>query len=964
MPICSSTRGSFSRTRKKSYSKPQRAMRAINKLKRPAGIAALSLVAIGPLWRFLETIHTLYFLFELPAHVREVLAKLPPGTPWVPTAIGVLIIAYLVRASHPTESQGDFGDAVASPTTAAEGSSLQRRFIHEADRRYRTRIATRLRHADMVPGVVFELDKIYIRLRADRFSVPWGQPDLGSKGSQPRQPNAAAAIDAADLLVTSPPRIVVVGDPGSGKTTLLRYLARRLAIEDPALRNWASNRNPSRVARFVTEVLATVASARHIPSQRVRRGFSVIGEAILRRAIRYPLPILVTLNDVTRATDRLETYLAHVFAGEYADASNYDAAVEAFHAKLAAESCVVLLDAFDEIVGDDARRHVIGLISDFAQRFAQTLIIVTGRSAALRDQLILPTGFVVRELQQFDPDQIGAFIETWFHLSERPELGATLTKALERNVRMRQLSHNPLMLSLICWTHENTLRLPDRRVELYDKCADELLKQRDERRIRDQDPRVADVSVSGALKFDARKKRLLLQLVARRFHDDGQEGRPFEYEPLTNVIKTAMPKLGYKASMHDAMLREIMERSGLIKLRSESSYSFNHLTFQEFFLAEYYHQHRSLEISPLDHIGDDHWREVIFLYIGLSSDPVPELKRLIAQSLVMAAEALPDARSLRTRAFRDLTLEILRDLRPATEAAPTSTRAVLALATVLEWLEGADGGEWFTWLADDPGSMLPILTGYLGRTGVENDRLILSLLKRLNLPLVPVPAGTFTMGDNAQPDLQPHRVSLSRFWISQFPITNGLFLRFCRETGRSLPPLFDSSKANHPVTNVMWSDAFAFCQWAGVSLPTEAQWERAARGEDGRRYPWGNEWDPNISNVGHPNNGTTPVGEYSGDVSPCGCYDMAGNVQEWTRSQYGPITSPRELDAVRPESAERAVLKGSSFQRPFSQGVRAAARDWMNPLHRSLGVGFRVALAVPQRRDDSSTTDAQKAAIV
>ena len=165
--------------------------------------------------------------------------------------------------------------------------------------------------------------------------------------------------------------------------------------------------------------------------------------------------------------------------------------------------------------------------------------------------------------------------------------------------------------------------------------------------------------------------------------------------------------------------------------------------------------------------------------------------------------------------------------------------------------------------------------------------------EKTGLSFVRVPAGEFLFGDDP-----PTQMNLPEFWISKTLVTNSVYKRFIDENPAYRVPrvflgmdynwdkdkrTFANWRADHPVTLVSWDDAMAFCQWAGVSMPTEMQWEKAARGTDGRFFPWGNHVPTsNLCNFDDNEEGTTPVGRYSpqGD-SPYGCVDMSGNVCEW-----------------------------------------------------------------------------------
>ncbi len=227
---------------------------------------------------------------------------------------------------------------------------------------------------------------------------------------------------------------------------------------------------------------------------------------------------------------------------------------------------------------------------------------------------------------------------------------------------------------------------------------------------------------------------------------------------------------------------------------------------------------------------------------------------------------------------------------------------------------------------------------------------------------VPIPAGPFLMGsDDGDKNERPqHTVELSAYWIGKYPVTNVEYQAFVRDARRKPPYYWDGDaypegKGDHPVVHVSWEDATAYCKWLGEKtgkeyrLPTEAQWEKAARGDDGRVYPWGDEWDARRLNSDEGGRGdTSPVGEYSpkGD-SPYGCADMAGNVREWCADWFDTEEYVRRAgssveDPAGPESGTYRVLRGGAFL-DYGVGVRCSARIFFNlPYVRDSGVGFRV----------------------
>jgi formylglycine-generating enzyme required for sulfatase activity len=261
--------------------------------------------------------------------------------------------------------------------------------------------------------------------------------------------------------------------------------------------------------------------------------------------------------------------------------------------------------------------------------------------------------------------------------------------------------------------------------------------------------------------------------------------------------------------------------------------------------------------------------------------------------------------------------------------------------------------------------------------------------------MVVIPAGEFTMGTpegtGGLPDEHPERrVYLSGFLLDRLEVTNQAYAGFVQATGHRSPAnsnpvrtLWDNNQPlsgieNHPVVNVSWEDAVAYCRWAGKRLPTEAEWEKAARGTDGRRYPWGNDWDFTLANsasywakrtidfqsgadwdafwvhgegarLSRENgiNGevlTMPVGSFPRGASPYGALDMAGNAAEWVADWFDP-NYYRGAPLTDPSGPARGAIKamrGGSWLKPVVS-LRTSDRDWGTMNSRPSGAGFRCA---------------------
>ncbi|NPV40594.1 MAG: SUMF1/EgtB/PvdO family nonheme iron enzyme [Anaerolineae bacterium] len=226
------------------------------------------------------------------------------------------------------------------------------------------------------------------------------------------------------------------------------------------------------------------------------------------------------------------------------------------------------------------------------------------------------------------------------------------------------------------------------------------------------------------------------------------------------------------------------------------------------------------------------------------------------------------------------------------------------------------------------------------------------------MALVYVPAGEFIMGSTKYDrDLETNEVPqrtvyLDAFWISRTQVTNAMFAR-CVSAGacqysasdKTNPRYQDPAYADHPVVYVSWQAAESYCEWSGGRLPTAAEWEKAARGVQGQKYPWGDA-APSVETVNTNNTvgDTTPVGQYPAGASPYGALDMGGNVREWVWDWYDPYYYQYAPDRnpAGPAIGEKKVLKGSSFSDTYRY-ARPANRLAHDPASPGVNRGFRCA---------------------
>ena len=745
------------------------------------------------------------------------------------------------------------------------------------------------------------------------------------------------------------PRLVVLGDPGCGKTTLLRYLA--------------------------------LTYARDLLGQ----------EGLVKQRLQLDerrLPILLPLRDFARyleahhpdastdgpklLLDYLRTYFAH---------QDIPLPERFFAGRLREGSCVVLLDGVDEVADVGARQRVARIIERFTVAYPDNRSVVTSRIVGYVGSARLGEGYGVTTVRDFTQADIERFVSHWnravevalaggetpYALAQARRQTETLLAAIAGNERVRELAVNPLLLTVIALVQRYRAQLPERRTELYEEAIEVLLGKWDEAKGLD-----AKAVIVGA-ELDAGDRRGLLEPVALSMME--QRAREIEARELRQQLgqrfhsMTGDWRLAGRAV--DDFLQLINERSGLLAERGQGVYSFSHLTFQEHLAARAVADRPDYVPYTLARLGDSWWREVILLEAGyLSTQGKQRVTSLIQaiidhkdepepyHNLVLAAEALRDVGPARVEG--DLWGEVQRRLqrefeRPLRRSAmtkavwrvlgrrPTQSDAVRRRAAAAEALARIQSG--------GPGTQPAFWR-----------------LPHGEPVWVDIPAGEFTMGGDGEYDGKPvHRLHRERFQIGLVPITNTQYHLFVAATEHEPPKHWEDGRVprgleSHPVVYVSWHDAMAYCRWlAGVTgkpitLPSEAQWEKAARGDrDQRAYPWGDEWDETRCNTRELGlDGTTPVGIFPDGASPYGCLDMAGNVWEWTRSLWGSGRSDLEFkypydprdgrENLEAGDDVHRVLRGGSF---FSNryNARCAYRFRYYPGSVWYDRGFRVVVS-------------------
>jgi formylglycine-generating enzyme required for sulfatase activity len=643
--------------------------------------------------------------------------------------------------------------------------------------------------------------------------------------------------------------------------------------------------------------------------------------------------------------------------------------------------CYLLCDGLNE-VPPAHRDTLIGELTRWLMTYPRHPVVVTSRP---QDELWRQVrGELERALvvQPISDDQAQAYLVD--HLADK---GSDLYARLDD--RLRELARTPLILWLIKEAGGADEAIPGNRGELYARFVSRMLR-RDTRRKMD------------AALPERHKRDALAQLA---YHLGLEQRLACTHEEAVAVVAQ---------SFDEAQSRTLIDacrRHGLLAGDQDLWFA-PHQTVQEYFMAlalrERWQQERTQPAlrrwwrnvqrqvgrapeDVLTQAADDWWMETFVQLAGLVDD-ADQLARDVSQvnpwlALWCVGEGRDVSDETQTlveeRSVYVLHSERLRDRRRAVEAL-----AQIRNERVIEPLLWAAGYQ------DQEISSLAVQAlGQLGKAvipraiaALENEDFRLGALryavtypdeqlcarklpqvweKTLGFPVVWIPPGPFLMGSDKERDpqayddeLPQHEVNLPGYWIGRTPVTVAQFRLFVEESGHEVDKRSLSVPEDHPVRYISWHDALAYCRWlsrrAGlpVTLPSEAEWEKAARGTDGRIYPWGDapptEDLCNFSgNVGD----TTPVGRYSpqGD-SPYGCADMAGNVWEWTRSHWKdyPYDSEDGRENLDAGNDVRRVLRGGAFYSD-TRSVRCAYRGYYYPSGRLGDYGFRVVVSLFSR---------------
>lgn len=734
--------------------------------------------------------------------------------------------------------------------------------------------------------------------------------------------NASAPVQIEEAL-REKTRVVVLGDPGSGKSTMMKYLALRLAKDDQA-----------------------------------------------------PLPILLPLNAFARALSQREVNLQAYFHEYFAArAEGVASLAPLFKSAIEAGRAVILLDGLDEV--QEHRAALVQKVEAFAHDAVArgNRVLVTSRIVGYRDASLSPKDWSLYTLLDFTPEAIESFAGKWCLAFEKSTVGDTpeaakaaeieresLLGALETNPGVARLASNPLLLTILALIKRQGVELPKSRIKLYDRYLETLIEAWNRASALDKSSgRVSmdyesTLEVLGPLALRVREENPTAGLVsARRLQDWLTEYYTGEQWSM---------KQGPAREKAREFLESVRLHSNLLVERGEGQYGFIHLTFEEalaaYGLVSAGQIDRSQTLAHIqEHLTDPAWRETILLSVGVAG--------LINRQPLVAGEI---ARAM---------------LKMPCDEEHTGYNILLAGACLEDVGEGGLGKAAANEIQQ---ALFDAMQNRSLPPGVQRDAGF-SLARAGWAPKnlddwVSIPAGVFLYGDEKK------QMKIEQpFAVQKYPVTNLQFKRFMDDNGYDREEFWDThgwawrtgtydTKADEtykrllvrrpvekrqepffwrdpkwnnplaPVVGVTWFEAEAYANWLAkqlgrdVRLPTEYEWERTARGTNGREYAWGDPFDRNKLNCanfweqkddagfvwGDKGEGTSIVGQFKNGDTPDGISDLSGNVWEWTASWYEKEQTNR-------------VLRGGSWLN-YRRFVRCALRSWNIPVNFLSDIGYRL----------------------
>ncbi len=753
---------------------------------------------------------------------------------------------------------------------------------------------------------VFDIDEIYIALTT--LAAP---EEKSPKGAQPSEHLQRRTVLEHAIRQR---KVVIIGYPGSGKSTFLKRVAFELCRNIQGLR-------PSDAPPFLA------------PEDR-------------------RFPILVRTADLAKllAGDQspkppdAPDWLPH-FLGKQGEAYNWGVGEAFFRRKLEEGGCLIMMDGLDEAPSRRLRERVARIFEKATSAYPKCDFLVTTRPQSYEGDAVL-AGFYALRIGDLEAPEIKTFFHHFARALSLPEQEAqtfqeTLEAALAGRPEIRDMARSPVMLTALAVLQHNDQKLPEYRVELYESILGWLAAARDAMEGRP--------SAEKCLEY-LRKLALSMQ--------DAPAGRVVQINKRA-AAELAAQQLGGTVEQNEDSLDRETQDSGIISSVG-TDLKFWHLSFQEYLaareIAGFSERQQVERVVKSPNLYHAEWREMLRLLGGiLKQQGAQKIEGLFSAIL----DALGERPTLETQTrCAALLSAMMRDLKPMgyQPASPKYEETVKAVMRIFEPGEAEQIDIETRIEAAD-------LLGQVGDPRLDDDN------------WVAIPAGTFKMGaqsgqknaagydpEAVEEEGPTHAVTLKPFGMGRLPVTvqeYGKFMKHGYEMRKywadgfckfSEPENWEDQKLypNRPVVGVSWYEAAAYCAWAGGRLPTEAEWERAARGPLSARYPWGNHppLDHSRANYEMAVGDTTPVGLYPAGNSVEGLCDMLGNVWEWCSDWYREYSEAGQDNPTGPPSGEEKIVRGGSWV--FSPRiVRVSDRFRYVPTYRDNSIGFRCGGELP-----------------
>jgi formylglycine-generating enzyme required for sulfatase activity len=703
--------------------------------------------------------------------------------------------------------------------------------------------------------------------------------------------------------------IVILGDPGSGKTTHLKR---------PLL--WCLRQGP--------ETLSLPADI---------------------------IPVFLPLRELTDLDQGLDAFIQTQLDKPHLGTP------QGFGKQLVARgNLLFLFDGLDEVADPDQRARVARWIDQALTVHRSCRFVVTCRFAGYTDKARLCEQFLEMHLRPLSFDQVEIFVGNWYRIVETglskdrrqaeviakersQDLIERLGQPEFRARRVFELTRNPLLLTNLCLVHRDRGNLPHDRARLYEECTDVLLE-------------LWRAAIGYQSRVDARSGRKILQPAAFWLHQE--EGRTrAKAEELAPVIEPALKDAGWPHGSAEAFLRVVRDESGLLTGWDQEHFGFMHLGFQEYLAARHIQNNFYLDPKVIgdlaDQFGQSWWQEVTLLLLCLENPClfIPFMRELVqrpgfTQHSDLVELCLDDAAEKPVLPF----LELLQT-EPGKD--PAHWQRQLAALKLVERLDNDALSKVAQQLAKHPYDKI---RQRVVQRKIKAEQEVISA-PRGGYELVRIPGGGFLMGspDSEEGRLDregpQHKVRVPDFFMGRYPVTNEAYGRFLAENPKEKEPAYWASREynqpQQPVVGVSWEEARQYARWAGLQLPSEAQWEYACRAGTRTRFHSGNK-EEDLDRVGwyEENSGRKlhPVGQK--EPNRFGLFDMHGNVWEWVEDDWhnnyegAPDDGSAWID--EPRSSSR-VFRGGSWGYS-ARGCRSACRGWVVPGLRGYVVGFRLAL--------------------